>query len=66
MSKDVSIWNEATYGLLFKGREPDLDAPIRHISASSKLAVFELASRRGGVEQFLTEHGFNVVEVCSI
>ena len=49
MSKGISIWNEATYGLLFKGREPDLNAPVRHISASSKLAVFELASRRGGL-----------------
>ena len=49
MSKEISIWNEATYGLLFKGREPDLYAPVRHISANTKLVVFELAnSQRGG------------------
>ena len=64
--KNIDIWNESVYGLVFKGREADIKAPVRYIDETSKIIIFTLPNRRGGAENFLKEKGFNVVEVREV
>ena len=46
--KNIDIWNESVYGLVFKGREADIKAPVRYIDETSKIIIFTLPNRRGG------------------
>ena len=39
---DVTIWNDSIYGLIFEGRFPNLDAPVRYISEKDRLVIFTL------------------------
>ena len=48
MSKEISIWSDGIFGMVFNGRVADPTAPVRYISERSKLVVLELPSRMGG------------------
>ena len=39
---DVTIWNDSIYGLIFEGRVPNIDAPVRYISEKDRLVIFTL------------------------
>ncbi len=38
----AAIWNDSIYGLIFEGRVPNIDAPVRYISEKDRVVIFTL------------------------